>query len=114
MSEDFLAFAILIAAFLLWGLSVPQIDERNIDHLGIVSALTPMSFLGMGLMNVGFVLLVRREHSPDWLKLAYVLVLILMLAHVLFVRLHLPGPHWISAELYGMGSLLLVHPARVE
>lgn len=78
-SEDFLALAILIAASLLWGLSLPQVDVRNIDHLGIVSAFTPMSLLGMGLMNVGFVLLVQREHSPDWLKLAYVLVLIVML-----------------------------------
>jgi hypothetical protein len=67
------------AAVALWAWSLPGIDPRVMNDLGLISVLPWPTWLAFGLLTVGFIVCWRHAGQTTWLLLVHVLLLIVML-----------------------------------
>lgn len=79
LSHIFIPLSVLVLGTALWLLSLPSMDIRNVNHLGLVSIFTPLTFIGMMLVNISFVLGLRSEDTPNWVRVLQIIVIIIML-----------------------------------
>jgi hypothetical protein len=82
-----------VAAVALWAWSVPGIDLRAMNDLGLVSVLPWPVWLAFALLTLGFIICWRRADQATWLLVVYVLLLIVMLYGLPALASHEPsGP----------------------
>jgi len=82
-----------VAAVALWAWSVPGIQLRAMNDLGLVSVLPWPTWLAFVLLTLGFIICWRRADQATWLLLVHVLLLIVMLYGLPALASHQPsGP----------------------
>jgi hypothetical protein len=82
-----------VAAVALWAWSVPGIQLRAMNDLGLVSVLPWPTWLAFALLTLGFIICWRRADQATWLLLVHVLLLIVMLYGLPALASHEPsGP----------------------
>jgi hypothetical protein len=82
-----------VAAVALWAWSVPGIQLRAMNDLGLVSVLSWPTWLAFALLTLGFIICWRRADQATWLLLVHVLLLIVMLYGLAALASHEPsGP----------------------
>ena len=69
----------LIGAAILWALSLPGLDMRQMNDLGLVSVLPPVYFAALALLSASFALAVNSRKTPGWLLFLHVVLLILII-----------------------------------
>lgn len=72
-------FAALPVALVLWATSVPWIDMSRIGDYGLIPLLPFNFWLALGILLVGFSVLVRRASTPTPLLVSHVLTLVAIL-----------------------------------
>lgn len=68
-----------VAAVAIWASSLPGINPRAMNDLGLISVLPWPTWLAFGLLTLGFVACWRRADQLTWLLLVHVLLLVVML-----------------------------------
>jgi len=82
-----------VAAVALWAWSVPGIQLRAMNDLGLVSVLSWPTWLAFALLTLGFIICWRRADQATWLLLVHVLLLIVLLYGLPALASHQPsGP----------------------
>jgi hypothetical protein len=82
-----------VAAVALWAWSVPGIQLRAMNDLGLVSVLPWPTWLAFALLTLGFIICWQRADQTTWLLLVHVLLLIVMLYGLPALASHEPsGP----------------------
>jgi hypothetical protein len=71
--------AVLVAAIATWMVSLPMIDPRRLDDLGIVRLLPWNYWTALALLTVGFVATIARSARDRLLPGAYIVALIAVL-----------------------------------
>lgn len=67
-----------VTAILLWAASLPSLDLRRMNDLGLASVLPQTVYLAFALLSLGFWLALRRLETHKRLVIANLLLLILM------------------------------------
>lgn len=74
---DILCILLPLYAFMLWVLSLGGVHVQNMNDLGLVSALPPLTLMALLIMIISFCLALRRMQTP--VLLLHLLLLIIML-----------------------------------
>jgi len=69
----------VLGALVLWALSLPLIDVRRMTDLGLLSVFPLTIYLALGVLTLGFCLILARPHPPAWMLALYVIVLIVVI-----------------------------------
>ena len=70
---------VIIAAAVIWGQSLQQIDLPRMSDIGLISVLPPSFLLALAMMTVSFVLTLHRRPANLPLVLLHLVVLVIML-----------------------------------
>jgi hypothetical protein len=82
-----------VAAVVLWVSSLPHIDPRAMNDLGLVSVLPRQTWLAFALLALGFIACLRHAERATWLLLLHVVLLVVMLYGIPALVTHEPsGP----------------------
>ncbi len=96
----------LVAAVLVWGVSLQWVEPRAMNDLGLVSALPPGIFVGLFLVTVGFALNLRAAWFNEWRLFLYVLTLMVMLYGI--TALVFPTPRFATTwKLVGVTDFVI-------
>src|SRR5436190_18363822 len=71
--------AVIAAALASWIVAVTGADLSRISGFGLLSALGPLYFLGLGLLACGFAVAATRTRAQPIVLGAYVIALVVML-----------------------------------
>lgn len=74
-----LSLLMMLAAIVIWGVSLQQIDILHMSDIGLISALPPAFFLSVALTTVSFVLTLHRRPLSVPLVLLHVVIFVIML-----------------------------------
>jgi hypothetical protein len=82
-----------VAALAVWAASLPGINPRAMNDLGLISVLPWQTWLAFGLLTLGFIACWQRADQLTWLLLVHVLLLVIMLYGLPVLITHEPsGP----------------------
>ena len=82
-----------VAALAVWAASLPGINPRAMNDLGLISVLPWQTWLAFGLLTLGFIACWQRADQLTWLLLVHVLLLVVMLYGLPVLITHGPsGP----------------------
>lgn len=77
--ETLLPLVAIVWSLVLWGYSIVDIDPRTMGPLGLVSAFSLASYLGIVLLTISFAMTLHRGRSSTWLLWAHVATFIFMI-----------------------------------
>ena len=71
--------ALLLVATFVWAVSLEKVDLSAVGSVGLISALPPAYFVGVGLLALSFILALRRSEPPRALVSLQLVMLVMML-----------------------------------
>jgi hypothetical protein len=69
----------LCGAIGLWASALPVIHVRDMTDLGLLSVFPLSIYIALGLLTIGFCLVVQRPQTPVWLLACYMIALVVII-----------------------------------
>ncbi len=75
----FIPLLFITCAFILWYVSLPQINPGNMNDLGLVSVLPATYFAALGVLAISYIVNIHQKYSNDYILLVHILLLIFII-----------------------------------
>lgn len=89
----------LVAAVVLWAVSVPRIDLQGVTDVGLISVLPVTSFVALGLLTFGFLVELLRRRPRALVLGLHVTALVVMLHGLIPLIYDVPSYPWVYRHI---------------
>ncbi len=75
----FVPLLFITCAFILWYVSLPQIDPGKMNDLGLVSVLPATYFAALGVLAISYIMSIHQKDSKEYILFIHILLLIIII-----------------------------------